>query len=61
MVFDVRFTASYFQVVNVPNSENIQNLLQIAITNENTVASEEDPVDKTKPNGRFRGRAYMRS
>ena len=56
--FDVRFTSEYFETVDMPNSANIKNLLQIAITNENTV----NICEKTggiRPHALYGGRAEM--
>ena len=55
LIIDVRLTAEYFEKVEVPNSENIQNLIQISVSNENTVPAS-DEFDPVMPHGMFRGR-----
>ena len=47
LIIDVRLTADHLETI--PSSENIRNLLQIAISNENTVPSYE-PFDPIMPN-----------
>ena len=55
LIIDVRLTDEYFEKIKVPNSENIQNLIQISISNENTVPAS-DEFDPVMPHGMFRGR-----
>ena len=58
--FDVRFTSEYFETVDLPNSANIKNLLQIAITNENTVGIL-DLRGGISPHALYGGRTIMLS
>ena len=59
LIFDVRLTSEYLEKVTLSESANIQNLLQIAISNENTVPSSDESIDPIMPNASLRGRAYM--
>lgn len=56
LIIDVRLTAEHLETV--PYSENIRNLLQIAISNENTVPLTEI-FDQIMPTASLRGRSYM--
>ena len=58
LTVDVRLTSEYFKVVEVINSENIKNLMQIAIKNENIVPIG-DYDDRIRPHANRRGAAAM--